>query len=474
MTFPKNALFTAFFMIVFFPALRSQNYTFDTAGIAPDLRKNASIVVRNENIEFETADIGQSRLHIHRIETVLNEKGKSALYFALQTDKFIILDDLDIKVYDASGKTIYKVKQHDLHTIAGVQEFIDDYKTYYLDMPVAMYPVTIDADYKIKYRGTFHFPTWYILKPDESVEHAEFHARIKNDVGLRYKEKNIRLTPVITNDGEYSIYRWSVNNLSVIENEENSVNYLSRYPTILLAPEWFKLGDYPGNMSTWEDFGRWYNDLQSGSDLLPEQRKVFYRELAKNASSDREKEIIIYRYLQNNFRYVSIQLGIGGYKPISAAITDVNKYGDCKGLSNYLIAVLKVVGIQSYPALIQAGEDQEPVDADFPSNRFNHMIVCIPGKKDSVWLECTSKTNDFGVLGSFTENRNALLITEKGGVLVPTPISRSNNNTVSYYTRINLNENGSGETNTVCTVSGQYKQNFIALMDEKTDDQNWS
>jgi hypothetical protein len=56
--------------------------------------------------------------------------------------------------------------------------------------------------------------------------------------------------------------------------------------------------------------------------VLAEDRKTFFKELVKNAVSDSEKTKIIYNYLQKNFRCVSIQLGIGGFKPFPALFTD--------------------------------------------------------------------------------------------------------------------------------------------------------
>jgi hypothetical protein len=458
-------------LILILARSEAQDFNFDTASIAPELRKEANVVVRSEKIEFEVSDIDQSKLHVHRLVTILNEKGKDALFFSQETDKFIILDDIEIKVYDASGKTINKYKQHDFNTIAGVEEFIDDYKTYYLKIKTPSYPVTLETDYKIKYKGSSRYPTYQILKSNEGIENSSFTARVYKDYDLRYKEKNIKLSPVITEDGDYKVYTWSVKNLSPIRYEENAVSYESRYPSILLAPNRFKLDKYPGDLSSWKNFGLWYNDLLNGVDTLSDQRKEFYQDMVKYATSDQEKEKIIYRYLQNNFRYVSIQLGIGGFKPIAANITDIKKYGDCKGLSNYMVAVLRSVGIKSYMAIINAETNVEPADPAFPCNQFNHVIVCIPGKKDSTWLECTSKTSDFGVLGSFTENRNALLITENGGLLVPTPRSRASENVIRAYTTIDLHDDGSGKTNTVFTAHGEYKQELMDLKDEKADDQ---
>jgi transglutaminase-like putative cysteine protease len=195
------------------------------------------------------------------------------------------------------------------------------------------------------------YPSYEILEPGEGVESSSYTARIKKGLDLRYQEKNIALPPVVTEDERYKSYTWSVKNLVPVADEDSS-HLENRLPSILLAPNRFQLDSYEGDMSSWNGFGKWYADLQKGTDALPEERKSFFRNLIQGAKDDREKTRIIYSYLQQNFRYVAIELGIGGYKPLPAEFTDKKKYGDCKGLSNYMQAVLAVVGIKSYQALV--------------------------------------------------------------------------------------------------------------------------
>src|SRR6185312_13501516 len=151
------------------------------------------------------------------------------------------------------------------------------------------------------------------------------------------------------------------------------------------------------------------------------------------------KARFLYNYLQKNVRYVSVQLGIGGYKPFPASFVDEKKYGDCKALSNYMLTLLKTVGIPSYCAVINAGTNAEPADPDFVNDPFNHIILCVPFKNDTTWLECTSATSPFGKLGSFTENRKALLVTEDGGKLVNTPRSTMQDNQFNSAVHLVLN-----------------------------------
>ncbi|HSU27066.1 MAG TPA: DUF3857 domain-containing protein [Chitinophagaceae bacterium] len=451
----------------------AQSPELDVRKIPAGLTKNASTVIRYEENIFDVKNISEATLKVHQYITILNENGSDDRVFQQYTNKFITLGDVDIRVYDSSGKQVEKYRKKDMTSVGSMDGLVDEGKANVIQVKIFPYPFTVEFEYTINYKGTLFYPEYHILSPEQAVEKSLYRAIIPTEFGLRYREKNIKLSPVINEAGGYKTYEWSVKNLPAILHEEGAVSAESRYPEIILAPNRFKLDDFEGDMSSWKEFGTWYYKLTRGMDQLSDERINFFRNLVKDAPNEREKIRRIYSYLQGNFRYVSIQLGvIGGYRPLPAVFTDQKKYGDCKGLSNYMQAALEAVGVKSHQALINASYDKEPVSEDFPCNMFNHVIVCVPQSRDSIWLECTSRTNEFGVLGNFTENRNALLITENGGVLVPTPRSKPEANKLHVMTVALLQPTGFGKTTSTIIPTGEFKTEMIyRFLDQREDDQ---
>ena len=156
---------------------------------------------------------------------------------------------------------------------------------------------------------------------------------------------------------------------------------------------------------------------------------------------------MVYEYFQNKTRYVNVQIGIGGWQPIEANTVDRLGYGDCKALAFYLKTLLDKVGVKSYYTIIHAGNDAEALIKDFPSNQFNHVILCVPmeNKKDTIWLESTNQIIPFGYIGTFTDDRDALLIDESGGRIVHTPKYTAQDNIIIRKATVTLMENGQAE-----------------------------
>ena len=444
------------------------------ASAIPDsLKEDANSVVRYAAEELLVKGPGKLVRKYHGIVTVLNEKGDDEARLILFYDKkYSNINSVEMVVYNAAGVPIKKYHKSDFYDRSATDgiSIITDSRLLALQHSIASYPTTIEVNYEMRWDSYLDLGEWHIQEPEKSVQYEEYKVSALSSVGFRYKNKNTKLVPEKTIDGEYDKYAWKVTGIKATKPEEEALDW-QVYPKISFATNLFEFDDLPGDFSNWQNYGKWVQKLNADVCTLDATRTAEIKAMTANLKTDKEKAKFLYEYMQHNMRYVSIQLGIGGLKPFPAMFVDQKKYGDCKALSNYMYALLKAVDIPSHYALVRAGTNEEPADAAFPTDPFNHIILCIPFKGDTTWLECTSNTKPFGKLGTFTENRNALLITDDGGKLVNTPKSTGIDNQFNSEVHIVLDADGGAKAQVKITGTGAYRDDYIGLASLKTDEQ---
>jgi len=401
----------------------AQNEQYAVSKIDTALLKNAHVVKRMENIRFEIESTKEAVLNYTYAFTILNENGDAYAGFSEWYDKLREIVSIEGSLYDANGKQIKKLKSKDIQDLSAVGDIslIDDNRQKVHNFYHRVYPYTIEYEVKVRYNNTFHFPGWITQEGEHlSVERSSYTLICPKDYTFRFRAANYKGDPAESAEKNKKSFTWQVKNLAAITKEPYAPRWQEITTMLSVAPTEFEIQGYKGNMSSWKEFGKFLFALTKNRDVLPEDLKQKLHTLTVDQSSKKEKVKALYQFLQQNTRYISIQLGLGGWQPFEASYVAKKGYGDCKALSNYMYSLLKEVNIPSYYAVIKAGAGDHYMMEDFPSNQFNHAILCVPLEKDTMWLECTSQITPAGYMGDFTGNRKALLIDENGGILVNT------------------------------------------------------
>ncbi len=424
--------------------------------IPQKLLEGASVVKRNESVVVEIYDETQATIRRKYAYTILNPAGDDAAGFDEYYDRLHEIRSVEGRLYDANGKEIRKLKSRDIKDLSGVSQsdLMNDYRIKSHNFHYSEYPYTVEYEFETRYKSMLSLPGWAPRDDyDLSVQQSSFTVIYPQNYTLRQKVFNYDGQPVESADKNKRSLTWTAEHLPAVSEEFASPNWHSFNPVVMIAPSSFSVEGFTGKMDTWENFARFTASLKKGKDQLPEPVKLKVKELTASSPGKREKVQALYQYLQSNTRYISVQLGIGGWMPFDAGYVARNAYGDCKALSNYMTALLKEAGIESYYTLVRAGKYASDIVSDFPSQQFNHVIVCVPMEKDSIWLECTSQTTAMGYLGGFTGNRNALLIGEEGGKLVRTPFYNLQDNLQRRITVGSITASG----DLTCSVETDYK-----------------
>ena len=414
---------TILLLLNFLPVfMQAQDY--NTLFIPDSLVRSADVVTRNEEYILTIKSPSKYVLYEKHTYTILNSDGSNYASYVSHYDKFRSINAVSGKLFNSSGKQIKHSKKGDWKDQSAYDGFslLSDNRYKENEFFSSDYPYTVEYEEEVETNGTLGFPAWSPQgRHRVSVQQSKFTIIAPTDYIVRYKQLNLTSDPVVTQKGNSKMYTWEIKNLPAKKYEIYSPSLTEITPTVFFAPSKFTVQGYDGDMSTWNEYGKFIHELVKGRDLLPEEIKQKVHALTDGVKSDKEKIFILYDFLQKNTRYISVQLGIGGWQPFHASYVAEKKYGDCKALSNYMIALLKEAGIKGKYVEIYAGASPPPFIGDFSFSQFNHVICCVPLAKDTIWLECTSQTASPGYMGSFTGNRKALLIDETGGHLVQTP-----------------------------------------------------
>jgi hypothetical protein len=419
----------------------SQNkYSVDT--IPSELLIESNAVIRFDETMVTLNDFDNMTVGVHSIVTVLNKRGLKAISPIIHYDNSTSIKNYEAYLYNAKGEEVKKYKKKDFIDVsASGSNLYSDSKVKVLEFTPAFYPFTFEFVYEIKTSSTILFPGWLPLSGSHvSVEDSEYKVFNPKNISIKIREFNLEKFGV-KNEKDANNYSYKVKNIPAIKFEYLAPHYSEFLPLVRMSPRKFQLENTPGEIETWKDFGLWQNqELLKGRDEISEQTKGKISNLVADMDSTEEKVKAIYQYMQNKTRYISIQIGIGGWQPTPAEEVDRLSYGDCKGLTNYTMALLKSQGIESYYTIVDSQEDGRDLDEDFVALQGDHVILTVPIDGENVFLECTNQQLPYNFLGTHTDDRKVLMVTPEGGVITRTHKYTTKDNVKSLTANVIIKE----------------------------------
>ena len=431
-------------LLLLLPLLaNSQDYNVRT--IPDSLKVNADAVLRSDVNELKIYSPKEATYTCTYAVTILNEDGLRYANYFYRYDKFNKLSKVVAKLFDSNGKLLKTVKKKDMLEMVYEDRIsiLNDARTVSYEFAWKAFPYTVQFEEEIEHKGIFFLPNWMPVHSSRfSVENSSFVVTFPSTYNLHYKLLKQTDLPISSTQKELTVYQWKLTHFPAFDKEYFRPDLNEITPGVFLAPSDFEIDNYKGNMDSWQNLGNFILTLNKGRDILPDNIKKEVHDIADKLPSVDEKIKALYHYLQQNTRYISIQMGIGGWQPFEANYVAKNKYGDCKALSNFMVTLLKEVGVNAKYVLVTAGKGEKGLWKDFPVPYFNHAVMCVPNGTDTTWLECTSQFQSTGFMGSFTDNRDALMIDDKGGVVVHTPVYKASDNLQIRNIKASIDNNG--------------------------------
>jgi hypothetical protein len=342
--------------------------------------------------------IAESR--IRDISFTINKAGKPELGFSDYNSLFVLADNstvlseskeyfnskLEIKELEAyslvPNQNTYKkyfvsefTKTHEI----GDGVYYDDFYSYNFNFPVVgkgskLVTTSKTVTYDVYYPLTFFFGSQI------PVEHALITLTLPENVNITYKLFGYDTTDISfskTSKGKFTTYQWSASCAKsyIPDDESPSVRYFTPHIIINISGYSYK-DDYVSLLGTLKDLYAWdYSKISTLNQTPSPEIKHLADSITAAYSADREKVRQIFKWVQQNIKYVAIEDGDNGYVPREAALVLQRRYGDCKDKSSILVSMIRAIGLKA--GLCWVGTRSLPYKySEFPSMSIaNHMIA---------------------------------------------------------------------------------------------------
>ncbi|WP_406828766.1 DUF3857 domain-containing transglutaminase family protein [Microbulbifer sp. ARAS458-1] len=188
--------------------------------------------------------------------------------------------------------------------------------------------------------------------------------------------------------GAITRYYVDLHNNAALQLEDGVPEWLSPYPYI----EFTQYAD-------WREVNQWAHNLYAPmTDQLPAEFSLWLEELRGTPA---EKAAATTQWIQEHIRYFGIEHGVNSHLPSSPLETFERRFGDCKDKTVLLVAALRRLGIEAYPALVSSIENMD-LDQRLPSpGQFDHVITTLKLGGQRYWVDPTAN-NQMGSLDAMS------------------------------------------------------------------------
>jgi transglutaminase-like putative cysteine protease len=221
-----------------------------------------------------------------------------------------------------------------------------------------------------------------------------------NQSEIMIKALGRALAPTFRETGSVREYVWQATNVEAIISDTVLPAWCEPFPSI-------QFSEY----ASWADVARWAIPLYTQPRVTPREI-VDQVEKWRRSIPDLESRILAaIRFVQDDVRYLGIELGPNSHKPADPGTVFARRFGDCKDKARLLCVLLNELGVKAYPAFVNTYL-KDKVAAYHPSPlAFNHTIVCFEYAGRAFWVDAT-RSHQGGRLERFRASsfRKALVV----------------------------------------------------------------
>lgn len=261
---------------------------------------------------------------------------------------------------------------------------------------------------------------------------------------INVRSYNKAPAPLVEIHGDKRIYHWSNPFTQVWESQPGVPSWFDSYPYIMVT-----------EYDSWKDVVNWGTAILNNYHYpMPVRLQNKIAEWRKIAKGDKDHfAILALRYVQDQIRYLGLEMGANTHQPHSPAEVFEHSYGDCKDKSLLLVTILQQERIPAYVALLNTVKKETMAETAPSTVEFNHAIVAIERSSGYIYVDPTVTYQRGELINLYIPDYRYALVLREGETRLQ-PIEPDNFNETLINETLNARFTDSSELEVTTSYKG--------------------
>jgi hypothetical protein len=184
--------------------------------------------------------------------------------------------------------------------------------------------------------------------------------------------------PAVTSAGDARVFVWERSNVPALDVEDEIPSWYEPWQSIEVT-----------DFESWQEVAAWANALFVLDERsLREVKQLAGRITSEHTTRDARITAAI-RFVQDDIRYLGIEMGRNSHEPHQPWETLQSRWGDCKDKTLLLVGLLRQLGLDAHPALVNTRLKRR-LGEKLPSPfLFDHVVARVVDQGRVYWVDGT-------------------------------------------------------------------------------------
>ncbi|MDX6303448.1 MAG: hypothetical protein QOI77_417, partial [Blastocatellia bacterium] len=351
----------------------------------------SSILLSDQEVRLSAGNVERFYHHAERVEKTAGLETVSKLQFDFEPSyQFLVIHFIKIIRGD---QTIEALRPAEIKVIQKEDELNEQLYNGTMEAVAFLNDVRIGdiVDYAYSVTGDNpvfggRFSERFYLADSEPMSAVSVRVLAPSDRTLHFVASRMKVQPRVTALSSQTEYLWEDSEVPAVDVEDSTPTWFTQLP-------WVAVSEF----QDWPAVVQWALPLYQVNEPLPIELRGRSDAWTTKFARPEQRMVAALRFVQQEIRYLGIELGPYSHQPNPPARTLARRFGDCKDKSLLLSAMLNYMHIDSAIALANS-EARHAIDDWQPSPQaFDHVIVQAKVAGKTYWLDATddSQRGDF-------------------------------------------------------------------------------